>query len=75
MQLIENYLGYHNKFKTYFKGKKFKKIYNELIKQMPLEKSYYAMYMIDKLFSLNKHIKISLVHKETSFVEYLSPYF
>lgn len=42
---------------------------------MPMEKSYYCLYMQDKLYSLNKHIKVSLVHKETSFIEYLGPYF
>ena len=75
MGLIENYLGTHNKYKTYFKSKKYKKIYQELSKQMPLEKSYYCLYMQDKFFALNKHIKLSLVHKETSFIDYLAPYF
>ena len=31
--------------------------------------------MQDKFYALNKHIKVSLVHKETSFEEYLGPYF
>jgi hypothetical protein len=63
MARIENYLGSHNKFKTYFKSKTYKKIYQELACQLPLEKSYFSLYMQDKFYALNKHLKVSLVRK------------
>ena len=54
--IIENYYGAHKNFKTNFRNKKYKEVYEQLTRRKPSQPEHMSLYFQDLLVSIIKTI-------------------
>ena len=64
---IENYYGAHKNFKTEFRNKRYRHVYQTLIQRKPAQWEYMPLFYQDLLVSIIKSIEGAIISKENMY--------